>query len=913
MRDEGINGLIGRERELETVGRFLDAVASGAPTLLIDGDAGIGKTSLWLNAITLAEEHGIHVLESRPSERETSLSYAVLADLVGEPFERLRERLPLPQQQVLARSVLRNAAGAAADPRTTSTAFRSLLALVAQDGPALVAVDDIQWADGASQRALAFVARRLPPRVGLLLTRRGTSRDLPLGLATDGVERVTLGPLSLAALHHLLTGRLGWSPSRPVLVALESASKGNPLLALELARSCGSGWRPTLAEALPAAADTTALFAERLARLPTATRTALLAAASLSRPTLELVSEDALEPAEEAELVGVEEGRISFAHPLLGAAVYASATATARRRMHDSLARLVDDPEERARHLSLAASGADAAVSARIEAGAEAAFARGAPEAAGALYEQAARLAVSPTEVERLTIHAAAQLFHAGETHRARTLLERVLEHPLPDPLRAEALRLLGELHSTVDSYPEAIRCFDEALGYASAEGSIAIHLDLTMACMGAAEGARAAHHASEAVSAAAAHGDDGLVAEALAADAMVRFLAADPAPAEQLRHAVALEDESKPARLMMRPKAIAAMIAISSGDLSAGIPALDRVCAWAIERGEESEVPFLLGYRAWGAWWSGDYRGAIATAEEMRRIAEQAGSTALRGLAALHRGVARCYLGDLDGSDADLADSAELMERSGWRFGSTWVATGRCFSALSRGDAAAAAAVVRPISSALSSAGIEEPSFWIFAADEIEALVALGELERAETLAVAFTANARRLGRDWAIATGGRCVAIVEAGRGSTEAAVASVADAVCLQEQVGMPFELARTLLVQGRIERRARRKRASGVAFERALAIFDRLGTPLWAEHARRELARAPQRPAQGGLTESELRVARLAASGRTNREVAQLLFVSPKTVEASLARIYRKLAIRSRAELGARMEAARGLDD
>jgi DNA-binding CsgD family transcriptional regulator len=172
------------------------------------------------------------------------------------------------------------------------------------------------------------------------------------------------------------------------------------------------------------------------------------------------------------------------------------------------------------------------------------------------------------------------------------------------------------------------------------------------------------------------------------------------------------------------------------------------------------------------------------------------------------------------------------------------------------------------------------------------------------------WEAQAQRVDIPWSLATSARCRALLEAGRGRLDDALAATDEALATHARLPMPFELARTLLVRGQIERRSKHKAAAKQSLERALAIFEELGAPLWAEKARGELARIGLRRSPDGLTEAERRVAELAASGLTNREVAAQLFMSPKTVEANLSRAYRKLGIHSRAELGARLASVGG---
>ena len=184
------------------------------------------------------------VLQARPAESEASLSYAVLADLVGPVFDETRAALPAPQERALAATLLRVATVEPADPRTTATALVGVLGELAREGPVLVAIDDVQWVDAASERALEFAARRLPARLGMLLAKRSEGEDeapldLDRALPEDRLMRIVLGPLSLASLHHVVTSRLAGPLARPMLARIAQASGGNPLFALEIARALG--------------------------------------------------------------------------------------------------------------------------------------------------------------------------------------------------------------------------------------------------------------------------------------------------------------------------------------------------------------------------------------------------------------------------------------------------------------------------------------------------------------------------------------------------------------------------------------------------------------------------------------------------------------------------------------------------
>jgi DNA-binding CsgD family transcriptional regulator len=268
--------------------------------------------------------------------------------------------------------------------------------------------------------------------------------------------------------------------------------------------------------------------------------------------------------------------------------------------------------------------------------------------------------------------------------------------------------------------------------------------------------------------------------------------------------------------------------------------------------------------------------------------------------------GLVEAHAGRVESTRERLEAAFRATERTGYGIAALWTSGALGFLELSLGNASAAHRALDPMTQLVEAHGLEEPIRAFFVPDEIEALVALGELDRAERLTRMLAVRGRALDRPWALATGGRCRALLLAARGEPEIALAEIEHALAEHERLPMPLELGRTLLVRGQLERRLKKKSAAKESLEQALAIFDDIGAMLWVERARAELARVGLRRAgRDELTETERRVAELAASGLTNREVAAQLFLSPKTVEANLARIYRKLDIRSRAELGARL--------
>ena len=473
--------IVGREAELGAVGRFLDRVALGPAALVIEGEAGIGKTTVWQEAIAAAEARSFKVLRAQPTEPEATLSYGALADLVGVVFEETRAVLPAPQDRALAAALLLADLEEPADPRTTATALVGVLTALAAEQPVLVAVDDVQWLDPASERALGFAARRLPSRLGLLLTLRAEAGgavpfELDRALAEDRLERVAPGPLSLAALHHLLSGRLGMSLARPTLARLAAASGGNPFFALEIGRALArAGDERTFDDPLPVPSALQELVASRVRALSTTAKEVVLVAAMLSRPTVATVAralvprgtaDAALAEAEEAGVLVAERGRIRFTHPLLASAIYASVSREQRRQLHHRLAEVVGDREERARHLALSTDEVDEAIAAELEQAARQASLKGAQDAAADIFEAACRLTPpdQPDGLARRLLGQAAALLAVGGRVAARPLAEQALATPAAPPLRAEALICLASIDWSEGSASDANHHLEQAL-----------------------------------------------------------------------------------------------------------------------------------------------------------------------------------------------------------------------------------------------------------------------------------------------------------------------------------------------------------------------------------------------------------------------------------------------------------------
>ncbi len=379
-------GVVGREAELKAVDAFLDGTAQA---LAIVGEPGIGKTTVWRDAVERARARGATVLVARPAESEVRLSFGGVADLTSALPAEAFDSLPAPQRRGLDVALLRADSAGPPARRVVATALLTLLRELAAESAVVVAIDDLQWLDPPSAVALEFALRRLEDENVRVIFSMRTDAAEPAALAT---ERIEIGPLSVAALHRILSDATGRTFARPVLIRIAEASAGNPFHAIEIARELERrGVQDSIAP-LPVPDSLGALVRARVRALPAPTRDALLRAAALTRPDTDLVDQTALAAAEEVGLVSIDaSGRVRFTHPLFASAVYAAAATTRRRAVHRDLAAVVADPTERAHHLALASDGPDPDVVAELESAAQHARSHAAPDMAASLLELALR------------------------------------------------------------------------------------------------------------------------------------------------------------------------------------------------------------------------------------------------------------------------------------------------------------------------------------------------------------------------------------------------------------------------------------------------------------------------------------------------------------------------------------------
>ena len=905
--------MIGREAELSTIDGFLASPGDGFAVLALEGEPGIGKTTVWREGVSRARASGYQVLSCRPAQSEARMSFVGLVDLLAPVADEALRALPGPQRDVLAVALLRAPAGRRRiDQRTVSVAFLSLMRSLAGTQQVLLAVDDAQWLDRASAAVLEFATRRLDKeRVRGLTAVRLVDEPMSAFDHVAGERRrpLRLGSLSVGSLHEMIKGQLEQAFARPTLIKIAELSGGNPFYALEIARALSTAGEPGAGEPLPVPEELGKLVGARIRRLPASSREALLVASALSAPTLELVDAAGLKAAERAGIVRLMgDGRVEFTHPLFASAVYEAAPPTRRREVHAELARRVGDLEERARHLALSAPEQAEDVAAVLEAGAAKARSRGAWHSAAELLEESR--ALTPANLSdswrRRGIDAADCYARAGDRARSRRVLEEVLAETPGGSFRGHALLLLAEITHNEASFPEALGLLKEAAQHTSDPrlgARIEIGISFVLANGWDAEGAIAA--ARRALALAEETGDELLIGVALAFWAMMGYLAGHGVDWGLVERSLEFDDVGGVLPLYSRPGAIAGFLLLYTGRLSEARERLLAQRAWALEHGDESDLAFVLYWLVWLETLSGDYRAATAHAEDAIRFATLTGGHSSLAWIYAMRGLLRAHTGEIEAARADCARAATMADETGFATAVRWVAAAKCRVELTVGDPGAAWLAAEPLVKVIEQEGIREPQEAPFLPDAIEALISLGQLDRASALLDTFVQRAQAVDRAWALATGGRCGGLLLAARGELSGAEVALGYALTQHDRLEMPFERARTLLCLGRVQRRGKRRKAARERLGEALEIFENLGAPLWAEKTRAELERTHVREAPTDLTPSEDQVAQLAARGLKNREIAERLYLSPKTVEANLARAYRKLGVRSRAELGAAM--------
>lgn len=920
---DGSMAILGRDAERERLERFV--VGLGPAMLLVEGEPGIGKTTLWRHGTAVAEQSGMRVLAVRPGEAERPLAFAGLAGLLTDALlNATLPSIPEPRRRALDAALLRDRGsdrGQDADPGTVGLAVLSVLGQLAVAAPVLVALDDLQWVDEATLRALEFALRRLGTTpVSVLATRRGAvsaepAETAPLELAfpEDRRERLVLGGLSVGSIGRLVHDRLGLALPRPVVARLREEAGGNPFLALELARAIAAQGRlPTPGEPLRVVGDAGSVLAGRITRLPPTAGRLLLALAALAHPTVELLERalgeqavaEAIPQLVATDLARLDGSDVRCAHPLVASVAYSAALPARRREVHERLAAVVHDTEQAARHRALAAIGPDESVAAALDGAAEDARRRGASDEAAELAELAVRL--SPTDdpmvVSRRESVVARRRLGAGSAAEAREAACRSLELLPPGPGRIETLVLLAMIEQDLAELGAARGWLRRALDEAGDDRAALARAHVAAASMAWYDVNWEREHAQAALDLLAGHETDDpeSVATAMIVLADTDLYGGHGPNFELIDRAVRLE-ASLDVPLMARPSTSRANYLGHAGRHSESAAAIEAVLAAAEREGDWTSRPHLLRCLAWVDLCAGHLQAALGHADEAEALAEELGLD--DGNIWAVSGHVRAALGRLD----EARDRCRRAVDRARAVGNPWAeirAIGALgFLELTVGDPAAAVVALAPARAALDQMGLLEPGWYRVDGDLAEALVMVGRLDEAENVIATFESRAAGGCHPWSMVVSARARGLLEAARGADDAAIRSFERSLATVGLDQMAVERGRTLLALGATLRRANRRRAARAALEESITVLAAAGCVPWTERARVESAGVSGRIASPTeLTGMERRVAELVAAGRTNREVAVELFLSVRTVESHLSSAYGKLDVRSRTELG-----------
>jgi DNA-binding CsgD family transcriptional regulator len=896
--------LVGRERECAAIDRLLELSARGeSSSLVLRGEAGIGKTALLTHA---AERGGGRtVLRTAGVEAESDLAFAGLYGLLRPVVEKLGE-LPETQADALA-GALGLAQSLGSDRLLVSAATLSLLAAAAEEGPLLCLIDDAQFLDAASAEALVFSARRLAaePVAMLFAVREGEARTF----AAPGLPELVLEGLADEPSARLLRASAP-AAADSVREWLLAEAAGNPLALLELPSGLSEDQvvgRAALPEAIPLTSRLRSAFARRVDRLPAATRTALLIAAlddggevaTVVRAAGETgLPEDALDSAEEARLLRMIGGRIVFRHPLVRSALHESSTLSQRRGAHAALAAALtgaEDADRRAWHQALAALTTDEEVAAALEASARRYQARAGHASAATAFVRAAELSADESRRTGRLAAAAEEAWAAGQPDRARELIARAL--PLTTArARAQLLQLRGRIEATTGDVRSAVAVLLEAAD-ASEDGSHTLELlsEATQAAEYVGDYAQAASVGARAGAIEPRSETDRFRVAALsgvAAELTGDHERAAPLLREAIRRAEQLEDP--------RSLTWAAHMATLRGTFGDGLPHATRAVTIARERGLLSILPTALSQQAVALVAQGRFNLARSAAEEGIRLARDFGhhwgaSWTLASLAALD-----AVRGDESAARDHAAEAIELAAIGGatmigglaeWALGLLELTLGRPGEATDR--LLLVSAGERPESNPLIGLGSIP--------DLIEAAARSGRLEETVDRFDRYADWVQHSPSPARLSVLARCRAL--AGEGD----VREQFESALAHDTALSPFERARTELFYGEWLRRERQRVEARRHLRRAADLFRQVGVPPWEERAEGELRATGERARRRDpstldqLTPQELQIAGLVADGMTNREIAAQLFLSPRTIDYHLRKVFSKLGVTSRTEL------------
>lgn len=907
--------LVGRERERQVLRSLAAAARVGeGGTIVVVGEAGIGKSSMLRDAIVTAAQAGMRVLQAAGVEAEREVPFGGLLQLVRPVLGHL-EALPGPQADALG-AALALRPGSVGERFAVGAAVLGLLSRVAEDESVMLVVDDAHLLDPPTAQALTFAARRLTadPVAVVLAARQG----VPSLVTEAGLPTLPLGGLSSEEADALLLG-VGRRLSAPARARLLAATGGNPLALLELPDDATLDALPDGAP-IPVPASLARAFAARADALSPTARTALLVASAaggdlpVTAAACALLRVDAtdLDEAAAAGLVTLEAGRVTFRHDLVRSAVWAEASPADRRAVHLALAAALPpgDLDRRAWHLGEGSTSPDEQVAATIEAAAARAGARGAPAVAAAGYDRAARLTPDAATRALRLVNAAELAWRAGQPEQALALLSRASALPRPPDVRLRAAGIEGAVAARTGSVERARDVFIAA-------GTSVADLDADLAVPLLADGLLAAQYAGDIASTVqAAVLVDRILPRVRSARSrwlgmlstgLAGVVTGNGGPGRiRAAMAEAVDDAALLSDPQLAPWLVLGTLYLRErGTERAVIP---TVVAHLRRRADLGGLPILLFYVGRDQATTDRWTDAVATYTEAIVLAREAGQVTdvAAGLAGLAWLEAR--RGDEDACRAHADEALGLATAHHLGFFHTWALTALGDLALGGGRAQEALDAYTGVVDVVATLGFDDVDVWP-AADMVDALVRLDRPDEAAALSAHLSERAADKGQPWSLARAARARGLVA----PADELDAHFRGALALHERTPDAFETARTQLAYGRRLRRARRPADARPPLRAALATFDALGAAPWAEQAAAELRgtgeTAHRRDVTGldHLTPQELQVARTLAAGRTTREAAAALFLSPKTIEYHLRNVYAKLGVRSRAELAAALTA------
>ncbi len=899
--------LVGRSAECGALDRLLEGGRQGtSAAIVLRGEPGVGKTALLGYAVEQAE--GFRVLRATGIETESEIAFAALHQLLGHEIDRF-ERLPAPRAGAL-RGAFGLAPAAGADPFLISLGVLDVLADLAEEQPVVCLVDDAQWVDEASAAALLFAARRIDAEGIVLLfgVREGEQR----GFQTVGLPSLTVGRLDEQSARELLDLRAGAALAPAIREQIVTEAAGNALALVELPASLTrdqlAGSAP-LEQPLPVVAGLEAAYRARLGRLPAETQALLLFAAAegsgelgaiLRAAAPQQLDGRALEPAERDRLVSVADGCVVFCHPLVRSAIYHGATFSERQAVHEALADAQDEgsADRRAWHRAAAVVGPNEEIAGDLEASAERAARRGGHAAASAALERAAGLSADETLRTRRLLAAADAAWLAGKTERARALVADAGRHA-PAELEVEVTKLQGRIDVRTGSFDEACAALlSAARGLAETDPATAMRLlaeaeDSTFWTGDLAAIVEIGRLAEE-IGISSDEVDPFLLRLLVGIGQGFAFGTAAGAPL--LREAIELAKTATDLDALL----MAARVSAFLGDDAAGSEITSRAIRLARESGAVGALPRPLASAGWRDWRHGRYASARMHASEALQLARETGQETGFALSVL------ALVAATQGREDECRSHArEAIERAHERRASmprsqaTW-ALGMLELGLGRFEEAA-----RLLESGFGGDGsFAHPALARhMIPDYVEAAVRAGRGDGlAETLGQ-YERWAATSNQPWSLGILAGCRALVAEG----DAAEAGFREALELLPAAQRPFEHARIELLFGELLRRNRKRREARDHLRAAMNAFEQLGATPWEERARNELratgetARKRDASTLGELTPQELQIARLVAGGARNRDVAAQLFLSPRTIDYNLRKVFMKLGISSRAEL------------